>query len=367
MNRDAPQFRSDATTVLHVGRRPERPLFSVIINNYNYEAFIGAAIESIERQTSRRFELIVVDDGSSDRSLDVVRRHPEVSVIRTERLGQARACLEAARFSRAPYIYFLDADDEAERNLLEVVEGELSGSPTKVQFQLSLIDAGGHRAASTFPAFPTGYDSAAMRRDVETRGMYVTPQTSGNVFSRRVLEAIDDIDYERAIDGITLLVSPFLGEVRSIPAALARYRLHGANSSRAVGPDLFATERRRFVDRLQHLQRLQGRLDVPVSLRHRPEEMFFVHDRLFMERLHAGMRPDRQACLAYMKALHRERGLANGLKLSAWMLATAYGPDRISAPLADIRGNPWSPYRDLRHLVPALLGRPRIDRQPRSS
>jgi glycosyltransferase involved in cell wall biosynthesis len=366
MNQETHPFRFDSTALLHMGRRPDRPRFSVIINNYNYEAFVGAAIASIEAQTFRDFELIVVDDGSSDRSLDIVRLHPDISIIKTERLGQARACLEAARFSQGQYIYFLDADDEAEPNLLSAVVEASSGSPAKIQFQMTPIDGSGQVTGKPFPVFPDGYDSAAMRRAIESRGIYVTPQTSGNVFSRRVFDVIDDVDYEKAIDGITLLVSPYLGEVRSISSVLARYRLHGANSSRSVSPNLFRMERTRFVDRLHHLERLRDRLDAPVSLRHRPEDMFFVRDRLFMERFHAGSRPDREACLAYGRALYRERGAANALKLMSWMLATAYGPDRISAPLADIRGNPWSRFRDVGTLLQAIFGRRRVDPPPRA-
>lgn len=366
MSHDAPPFRFASTTLLQAGRRPQRPRFSVIINNYNYEAFIGAAIASIVEQTHHDHEIIVVDDGSNDRSLDIARHYPAISIIQTQRLGQARACLEAVRFSRGEYIYFLDADDEAERNLLGTVNQALSGAPAKIQFQLVLIDAAGRPAGNPFPVYPEGYDSLAMRRAVETRGMYVTPQTSGNVFSRRVFDVIDDVEYEKAIDGITLLVSPFLGEVRSIPAVLARYRLHGANGSRAVGPDLFRMERTRFVDRLHHLERLGDRLAVPVSLQRRPDDMFFVRDRFFMERFHAGARPDAGACLGYAQALYRERGLANAVKLTSWMLATAYGPNRISVPLADIRGNPWSRFRDPANLLQAILGRRQVDQPPRA-
>lgn len=357
MTGQALPFRFETTSLLHVGRRPERTRFSVIVNNYNYEAYIGEALASVAAQTCRDYEFILVDDGSSDRSLDAVRRHPEVTVIRTGRLNQARACLEAVRFSRGDYVYFLDADDVAEPRLLETVAGALQGEPAKVQFQLSLIDSAGEPAGEPFPAFPEDYDSAAMREAVEAHGMYVTPQTSGNVFSRRVFDLVDDVDYERAIDGITLLVVPFLGEVRSIATPLARYRLHGANRSRAMSPERFRTERTRFVNRLHHLERLSPRLPVPVSLRRRPGDMFFVRDRLFLERHQAGLRPDSRACLAYADGLYRERGVASAVKLTAWMLATAYGPERVSAPLADMRGNPWSRYRDARRLARAILRR----------
>ncbi len=84
---------------------------SVIIPVHNCEAYIGEAIESVLRQSFRGFEIIVVDDGSSDRSAEIAASYPDVRLVRRayEGVSAARNCgiMEA----EADLIAFLDADD----------------------------------------------------------------------------------------------------------------------------------------------------------------------------------------------------------------------------------------------------------------
>ena len=49
-----------------------KPLVSVIVDNYNYERFLSQAIESVLNQTYQNFEIIVVDDGSTDNSVQII-------------------------------------------------------------------------------------------------------------------------------------------------------------------------------------------------------------------------------------------------------------------------------------------------------
>ena len=59
-----------------------RPLVSVVMPTYNGERFIAAALESVRRQHDDGIELVIVDDGSTDDTLDIVRRFAEVMPIR---------------------------------------------------------------------------------------------------------------------------------------------------------------------------------------------------------------------------------------------------------------------------------------------
>lgn len=72
-------------------------LVSVIIPTYNYARFIGEAIESVLAQTHRDFEIIVVDDGSTDETGDVVSRFSEVRYIYQPNQGIASARNEGVR------------------------------------------------------------------------------------------------------------------------------------------------------------------------------------------------------------------------------------------------------------------------------
>ncbi len=75
---------------------PEMPRFSVIMPAYNVEAFVGEAIESVLRQSVSDWELIVVDNGSTDATAEVVRRFtdPRIHFIPRE---QENAGVSVAR------------------------------------------------------------------------------------------------------------------------------------------------------------------------------------------------------------------------------------------------------------------------------
>ena len=89
------------------------PLVSILICAYNAEEWIAETIESAIAQTWPRKEIIVVDDGSTDRTAEVARRFAsrDVSVISTENRGAAAARNHALRLSQGNYIQWLDADD----------------------------------------------------------------------------------------------------------------------------------------------------------------------------------------------------------------------------------------------------------------
>jgi glycosyltransferase involved in cell wall biosynthesis len=84
---------------------------SVIIPNHNYAAFISQAVESVLGQTYKDFEIIVVDNGSTDNSLQILKSYPEVRIIQQENRGQTSARDVGVRASDGDLISFLDADD----------------------------------------------------------------------------------------------------------------------------------------------------------------------------------------------------------------------------------------------------------------
>src|SRR4028119_1234933 len=86
-------------------------LVSVIIPCYNQAYFLGEAIESVLAQSYPHFEIVVVDDGSTDNTSEVAARYPGVRCIRQENRGLAGARNEGIRHSSGSYLVFLDADD----------------------------------------------------------------------------------------------------------------------------------------------------------------------------------------------------------------------------------------------------------------
>jgi glycosyltransferase involved in cell wall biosynthesis len=100
------------------------PLVSVIMPAYNYARFIGAAMESLTAQTFENWECIVVDDGSTDDTPEVVeayiRKDPRVRYLRQENSKQAAARNNGIQHSTGKYLQFLDADDRIETRKLEL-------------------------------------------------------------------------------------------------------------------------------------------------------------------------------------------------------------------------------------------------------
>jgi glycosyltransferase involved in cell wall biosynthesis len=87
------------------------PLVSVIMAAYNAADHIGEALESVLAQDWRPLEVVVVDDGSSDATGEIVRSHPEVVYVRQENRGPAAARNAAAAASSGGFVANLDSDD----------------------------------------------------------------------------------------------------------------------------------------------------------------------------------------------------------------------------------------------------------------
>ena len=86
-------------------------LISVVIPCYNQAHYLGEAIESVLAQSYPYFEIVVIDDGSTDSTAEVAGRYPGVSCIRQENQGLSEARNTGLRHSGGEYVVFLDADD----------------------------------------------------------------------------------------------------------------------------------------------------------------------------------------------------------------------------------------------------------------
>lgn len=101
----------------------EQPLVSVIVPVYNVEQYVERAIESLLKQTYEHIEIIVVDDGSTDRSLDVCQacaeRDSRVRIVCQPNLGVSAARNTGLANVTGEFIGFVDADDYVEPTMYE--------------------------------------------------------------------------------------------------------------------------------------------------------------------------------------------------------------------------------------------------------
>jgi glycosyltransferase involved in cell wall biosynthesis len=88
-----------------------RPLVSILICAYNAEKTIADTLQSAIAQTWPRKEIVVVNDGSKDRTAEIIRQFKEVKLISTENQGFSKAQNNVFRQSQGDYIQYLDADD----------------------------------------------------------------------------------------------------------------------------------------------------------------------------------------------------------------------------------------------------------------
>ena len=98
-------------------------VISVIIPLFNKEATIRKAIDSVLSQTYDQFEIIIVNDGSDDNSLSVVRSIPDarITVIEQPNAGVSAARNRGITEAHGEYVTFLDADDEWDNDFLETI------------------------------------------------------------------------------------------------------------------------------------------------------------------------------------------------------------------------------------------------------
>ena len=109
------------------------PLVSIIITNYNYGRFLGEAIESGLAQTWQNREILVIDDGSTDDSVEVARRYP-ITLFTQKNSGVCIARNNALSVARGEYVSFLDADDRLPPTAIEHMLARLRDTPPDVGY-----------------------------------------------------------------------------------------------------------------------------------------------------------------------------------------------------------------------------------------
>jgi glycosyltransferase involved in cell wall biosynthesis len=164
-----------------------KPLVSILINNYNYAEYLGGAIESALAQTYTNLEVIVVDDGSTDASREIIQRFGgRIVTVFKSNGGQASAFNAGFAGARGDIICFLDSDDLFLPTKVEQVVHALEVRPREWCFHhLQWTD----KDLNPIEMPPNPYTSGDRDQVSDVLG-FTPPATSGLAFTRRVLEQI---------------------------------------------------------------------------------------------------------------------------------------------------------------------------------
>ncbi len=211
------------------------PLVSVILPSYNHERFIAEAIESVLGQTVEDFELIIVDDGSSDNSKEIIESYRVKDArIRTffngKNQGISRTMNRGLKEAAGEFMAFISSDDIWLEGKLERQLEILRQNPDIVLYaDLTKIDSEGK---------PLDDDKNINRRSkCRTRnilqdllkGNFIPGQTM--MFRRRNIEGIRYDERLRYLnDWKFVLELAKRWEFCYMPQPLAKYRVHGSNS-----------------------------------------------------------------------------------------------------------------------------------------
>jgi glycosyltransferase involved in cell wall biosynthesis len=211
---------------------------TVVVNNFNYERYVGAAIDSALAQTHDDVEVLVVDDGSTDGSRAVIEGYGEQIVALFKPNGGQNSAINAAiGVATGDFAVFLDADDLLAPLALERATA-LFADPgvTKVHWPLAEIDADGAPLGTVAPGveLPRGDLRAELLDDGPEA--FVFPPTSGNAFSMALLRRELPLSEapvaagSASADAYLSMLAILRGRVEACDEVLGSYRIHGANA-----------------------------------------------------------------------------------------------------------------------------------------
>ena len=115
------------------------PKFSIVIPVYNVENYIGKCLESIKKQTFKDYEIIVVDDGSDDNSMKIVKKY-DTKIINSSHVGVSEARNIGAKQAKGEYLIFLDSDDYWDKDLLKELTKSMDNKPDLIRFQARTVN-----------------------------------------------------------------------------------------------------------------------------------------------------------------------------------------------------------------------------------
>lgn len=121
------------------------PYFTIIISAYNYDKYLPQTLDSVLSSSDKSFEIIVVNDGSQDKTKDILndylKKYPQIRLITQKNQGLSVSRNRAMKYARGKYLWFVDADDRIDKNaLLHLHQSTQHQKADIVTFKIQALD-----------------------------------------------------------------------------------------------------------------------------------------------------------------------------------------------------------------------------------
>ena len=253
----------------------ETPRASIIINNYNYGRFLAAAIDSALGQEQVNTEVIVVDDGSTDNSREIIQQYGNLcTTISQKNGGQGAAYNAGFAASKGDFVCFLDADDALHPSAMsQAITAFKDRQLVKVEWQMEVIDGLGRKNGSVVPENPLPLGN--LRELTIINGPFydwwITTPGSGACYRRTMLDRVLPMAAEKNRHGADVyltVLTPIIGNVLRLDGAFGCYRQHEKNNyfGRALTSDRLKDYLGRFDNYCSALQAHLARQGVEVTV-----------------------------------------------------------------------------------------------------
>jgi glycosyltransferase involved in cell wall biosynthesis len=212
------------------------PLVSVIIPNYNYAQYVGEAVESALAQTYSNIEVIVVDDGSTDDSINVLEGFEDkINLVKQENGGVSAARNAGVAASQGELLAFLDADDIWHRQKVERQVAAFLGDNSVGLVHVGVQDIDETRAE--VERHLDGMEGWVADELLKWERPVILGGGSGVMITRRAFDKAGAFDTRlmTSADWDLYYRVCRLNIVAFIPEILLYYRVHGSNMHSNVG------------------------------------------------------------------------------------------------------------------------------------
>ena len=207
---------------------------SVIIASYNHEGYIERTLRSIEAQTFQDFEIIVVDDGSTDATVEVARAvSPQAKIVVQENQGVDAARNRGIGLAEGEYICFIDSDDMEVPDRFERQVGKLESDPELglVYADVQIIDPDDNVIGKLSDVYPVVEGDVAEK--LITHYCFV-PFATVMVRKEILLRTGLFEAHRQAMGHVKWIEIAHISKTFYDPKPLACWRRHKTNTSRAV-------------------------------------------------------------------------------------------------------------------------------------